>query len=165
MTGGRRLPLSERWACAAFGVLLTVALEPTTGNAQQPSFDCVIDPGEQVRLGSPVTGVLAEVFVERGDFVERGQVIARLESAVEAASVAFDRARAEDTSEIEAQEARVALYKSRFARAAELVKKDIVAQERVEELRADVEVGIMELTRAETQKRLAELELARSNED
>ena len=88
--------------------------------------------------------------------------MARLESRVEAAAVALDRERAESTSEIEAQEARVGLYKSRLARAAELLQKQIVAEERVEELRADVEVGARELARAETQQRLAELELARS---
>ena len=88
--------------------------------------------------------------------------MARLESRVEAAAVASDRERAENTSRIEAEEARVALYKSRLARAAERLKKEIVAAERVEELRADVEVGLRELARVETEKRLAELELARS---
>jgi len=41
-----------------------------------------------------VTGILAEVPVNRGDFVRTGDVVARLEFSVEEASVALGRAQA-----------------------------------------------------------------------
>ncbi len=47
--------------------------------AQNRRFDCVIDPSMAVKLGSPTTGLIADVLVDRGDIVAEGQVVARLE--------------------------------------------------------------------------------------
>ncbi len=50
-------------------------------------FDCVATPAGTVKLGSPVTGLLGQVNVRRGDQVKAGDEVARLESSVEEASV------------------------------------------------------------------------------
>jgi RND family efflux transporter MFP subunit len=48
-----------------------------------------------VEVSSQVSGILEEVMVERGDMVEKGQVIARLKSGVEMAAVEQARTRVE----------------------------------------------------------------------
>jgi len=54
---------------------------------QSLSFDGLIEPSEVVGVSSQVFGTLEEVAVERGDRVEKGQVIARLNSKIEKAAV------------------------------------------------------------------------------
>ena len=71
----RLLPLLALLATPAFGA---------------ESFDCVIDPSSTLKLGSPISGLLAEVLVDRGDFVTAGQAVAQLESGIDAATVELD---------------------------------------------------------------------------
>ena len=56
------------------------------------AWDCLIEPHTVVSVGSPVDGVLEEVLVDRGDSVRKGQVVAKLQSGVEAAAVELTRA-------------------------------------------------------------------------
>src|ERR1700754_1556802 len=94
---------------------LAIAAAATPAMAEQ-TFDCVIDPSEVVKLGSPLTGVLAEVMVKRGDPVTRGQPVAALESTIEAATVKLNRFKAESTAKIDAQQERLKLAQSRVDR-------------------------------------------------
>lgn len=81
--------------CKIFAIT-SVAVPALAGSATaESSFDCVIDPSEVLKLGSPITGILDQVLVKRGDVVTRGQPIAVLESSVEAATVRLNRFRAE----------------------------------------------------------------------
>ena len=52
-----------------------------------PPLDCVIEPNEVVEVSSPVEGVIDTLMVERNAVVQQGQVLATLESTVEAAQV------------------------------------------------------------------------------
>ena len=55
--------------------------------------ECLVEPFMVVNVGSPVDGVLDQVLVNRGDRVRKGQVVARLQSGVEAAAVQLSKAR------------------------------------------------------------------------
>lgn len=128
----------------------------------ESAFDCVIDPSLVVKIGSPVGGLLAEVLVRRGDRVERGQILARLESDVEAATVEFNRVRAIGTAELEAQEARLALAQSQLDRALTLFERNAVSAREVDEREAEVAVGLTEVARARQHISLAKIEWTRS---
>ncbi len=58
-------------------------------------MDCLVEPFMVVSVGSPVDGVLDIVGVDRGDTVTKGQLLARLQSGVEAAAVELSQARVE----------------------------------------------------------------------
>ena len=62
-----------------------------------PNFDCLIEPGKIVDVGSPVSGIIAKVYAERGDMVKLGQPLSRLNSAVEQAALELARTRANST--------------------------------------------------------------------
>src|SRR5262245_22284554 len=148
-------PASPNRALRA-AVLAAVALAAGADRpaaAAEQIFDCVIDPAETVKVGSPIAGILSEVLVKRGDVITRNQEIARLESSVEAATVAYNRFRAESTARIDAQKQRLALANARLERNTELVKTKIVSQDRFEELRADAAVAKQELLREEQERR------------
>lgn len=139
--------------------LMSAALPAYGGDAV---FDCVIDPSAQINLGSSAVGILEEVLVKRGDKVEEGQVVARLESGVEAANVELDMLRARSTAAIEVQEARLGLIRSRHGRAKQLAEKAVVSRDKMEELEASLRVGEREMSQAKMEQRLNEVELKRS---
>ncbi len=82
------------------------------GGAATPSddfaYDGVAQPSRLIQLGAATEGLLAEVLVSRGDTVQAGQVVARLDVAVDEANARLARARAESSSAREVVEARLA---------------------------------------------------------
>ena len=78
-------------------ITLLLALGPGAALAQdQERFDCLIDPGQVLEIGSAVDGVIDQVFVSRGDTVKKGDPIAKLESKAEEAQLTYARERAQD---------------------------------------------------------------------
>ncbi len=140
---------------------LAIVMAPAAAMAADPSFDCVIDPSEVVKLGSPITGVLAEVKVNRGDIVTRGQPVASLESSIEAATVRLNRFRAESTAKVNAQEERLKLARSRVDRFGN-PRGLVVTQDKYEEVQAEARVAEQELLREQQDRQLSQLELERS---
>jgi RND family efflux transporter MFP subunit len=126
------------------------------------SFDCIIDPAVTVRVGSSVPGLLEQVLIDRGDFVEKGQRIASLASDVERTTVELLTQQAESQAEIEAQRARYDLVASRLGRTRELAESNVVPEEKLEETVAEMEVVKRELAIAEMRSRIAGLELTRA---
>jgi RND family efflux transporter MFP subunit len=59
------------------------------------ALECLVEPFMVVNVGSSVDGVLDRVAVDRGDQVRKGQVVATLQSGVEAAAVKLSQARVE----------------------------------------------------------------------
>jgi RND family efflux transporter MFP subunit len=142
-------------------IALAVLAATTATAAAAESFDCVIDPSETVKLGSPITGVLAEVLVQRGDVVTRGQPVATLESSIEASTVRLNRFRAESTAKVDAQEERLKLAQSRVDRTGS-PRGLVVTQDKYEELHAEAGVAEQELLREKQDRQLSQLELERS---
>jgi membrane fusion protein, multidrug efflux system len=58
-------------------------------------LECLVEPFMVANVGSSVDGVLEQVLVGRGDFVRKGQVVARLQSGFEAAALKLSEARVE----------------------------------------------------------------------
>jgi RND family efflux transporter MFP subunit len=94
MTGMR--PFRATAVAIAFTAAAAHAQAPSsTGAATAPENECLLTPHLVVAVGSPVSGVLEAVEIERGDRVRVGQVIARLSSGLERAAVDLARTRAE----------------------------------------------------------------------
>ncbi len=79
-------------AVAAFIALDAGAQAPQKAGG---ALECLVEPFMVVNVGSSVDGVLDQVMVERGDHVRKGQVVAKLQSGFEAASVKLSEARIE----------------------------------------------------------------------
>jgi RND family efflux transporter MFP subunit len=113
-------------------------------------------------VGSQVIGVVDAVHVERGDRVERGQVIAVLRDEVERAAVDLASTRARVDADEQAARANLGFARQKLARAQDLVAKNFIAPQSLEEVRTQFEVAEQRLAQAVEQKRIArrELELA-----
>lgn len=103
----------------------------------QPGFECLLEASVEVNLGSPVDGVVARVFVERGSSVRKGQPLVQLNDRVETATVALSRGKAE-------------FARRRASRNDELYQKQLIS--------------VQERDQLETEAHLAELELAEREE-
>ncbi len=147
---------------------LLVAALPIVASAQErdigSAFDCLIQPTQVLKLGTPIPGLLNEVLVDRGDHLKKGDVIARLESTVETASVALAKARAENQSSVEAARARLDFQARKADRMARLRKTDNVAVSTADEAETSARVAESELREAQVTIELAKLELARAQE-
>jgi RND family efflux transporter MFP subunit len=124
-----------------------------TRQLESDGFDCMISPSEVVDLGSPVTGVIEEIYVERSDYVEAGQVVARLESRVEEAAVRVARARAQREVDIEQSQASLDLDRKRRNRARKLYKSNALSLDEKDEVEAQATLAALELERAREDKR------------
>ncbi len=80
----------------AWRILVAVVSAPVVTMAvASESFDCLINPSQRISVSSSVSGILSEVLVDKGDRVQKGQILARLESAVERSEFRLAMERAE----------------------------------------------------------------------
>ena len=111
-----------------------------TGNAGKKlgdDMECLLEPRMIANVGSPVEGTIGEILVDRGSVVSKGQVVARLNSGVEAATVTLKKAQAD-------------FGERKVKRNEELFKKELISASEKDEM--------------ETQTKIAELELKQQQE-
>lgn len=113
------------------GVVLTLWLMP----AQAMVTSCLLEPSKDVELGTPVEGVLTAVNVDRSDVVAQGDVLARLNRAVELA-------------ELEVATARRDFTRRHWERTESLGAQRMISDQEVDEIQTDYELAEGELRRA-----------------
>ncbi|MFM1990992.1 MAG: hypothetical protein RJA99_3949 [Pseudomonadota bacterium] len=122
-------------------------------------LDCLIQPNQVVQVGAPVPGVLEAIDAERGDLVRRGQVVARLESAVERANAQLAKVRADQNAEFQAAERNRAFARRERDRARELVDEQFVSKAAADKAETEARVSEDRLQQAIERRRQAEQEL------
>ncbi len=129
-----------------------------------PAVDCVINPYNVVDLSSAVPGVIANVGVERSDWIEQGHIVAELDAGVEKATVALAKARADIESEIQVGQVNLAFDQKRQGRIEKLYERQAVSYEIRDEADREVELSNWKLQQARDLKEVRRLELARAQE-
>lgn len=147
-------------SCRVVAVACCLVSIAWPGHAE--TFDCVIKPSMLLKIGSPVSTTLQTVEVERGQHVTRGQIIARLESTVQAADLALDEARAANTSEVLSREAKLAFAEAEDSRGEKLLEGSNIPKQKVDELRTDLRVAQEDLQLAVSNQKLLTLQMERS---
>ena len=130
--------------------------------AESVAATCILKPRVTVQLGSAVTGLLSETHVERGDSVRKGQVVARLESSIEQATLALDRTKAANDTAIKAEMADRDLAVREAARKKSLVDKGIDNQNALDEIATKARQGDLRVQQAQMEQQLATLGAQRS---
>ena len=164
----RSLPhFAERRVCllstAIFcGLLVFLAISSSSNASQTGPFDCLIEPRLKIDLAAPTAGVLTDVLVDRGDRVRKGEIVAKLDSTVEEATVALDKARAASGAAIASRRARATFLSLKNSRLTKLQSRGTIAQAQLDESAADLAVANADLAEALDQQRIASLEYERS---
>jgi RND family efflux transporter MFP subunit len=127
-------------------------------------LDCVIEPHEIVDVASRLDGIVDIIEVERGDFVTTGQTLVQLDAGVEAAAVAAARSRATASAEIESNNISTEFALRRRDRLDALYQEAAISGDQMDEITTEANLMGFQLQRARENRRIAELELARSLE-
>jgi len=133
-------------------ILPASAAEFSVADILGKPHDCIIQPFIATELGSPATGILEELLVDRGDRVTKGMVVARLRSDLEQASLDLATARAESTVIIELGRERVSLLKKEVARVSELHVKQISSTVQYDKSLSELQQAVLQLRQAETEQ-------------
>lgn len=143
---------------------LACALLANSVTAREPvDYPCVTEPYVVVNVSTAVEGLLKSVDVDKGDFVKAGQVVATLESEVEAAVVAEAQARVRLKAALDVRKIKLERARSRFQRATELTReKNFISTDEMDELQTAVDVAAHELQAEQEKIELSRLELKRA---
>ncbi len=155
----------NRLSASALAILLASGiLGAAPCDAAQASLRCVIEPDRAAEVGSPVIGVIESILVERGDLVREGQLLAKLRASVERASVGAAEVRAQADADVRAAQANFDFLHEKQLRSEELVEKNFISKQALEQVRAEASVAEQKLAQAKEQQRIArhELELAKA---
>lgn len=133
----------------AFVFVLFFLLVSAVHAGEMPAFEGLIEPREVVDFGSQVPGILEKVFVERGDRVSTGQVLARLKSGVEAAA-------------LKSAEAKVEFGQRKSQRNEELTRKKLISVHEKDEIETELQLARLQVSEAREQ---LELRVIRSSVD
>ena len=170
---------SSMWArpLLAISIAGVLPLLSTTVQGQNPTpapttktdrsgeaLGCLIEPSMVVEVGSPVSGLLEKVGVERGDMVRKGQAVATLDSRVERASVALATTRMQNEAELKSAESGIEFAKKKHDRNESLHRDGIVSAQVREQAEAESKTAEQRLTQAREQRIVAtqETQLARA---
>ena len=132
------------------------------GAEDYSGYDCLIEPNSVVDVTTREDGVIEEIAVRRGDVIEKGQVLARIESSVETVAVNIARARAGMQSGVDSQKARVAYLKAQKGRIDELFEKKAIPFHEKDKANTDLILARAELREARENLELAQLEKQRA---
>jgi RND family efflux transporter MFP subunit len=102
---------SVRWSVVvAAAACVAAATWPTQADDAGPLvassgqlYQGVVRPSKQVELTAPVSGILLERMIDRGDRVEEGDVVARMDDGLQALVVASAKLQAESDTELRAE--------------------------------------------------------------
>lgn len=131
--------------------------------AAQP-LGCVIEPERVAEVGTPVIGVVESLHAERGARVRKGQVLAVLRADVERASLAVAVTRAQADADVQAALANFEFMRDKQARNEELVRKNFISRQALEQTRAEARIAEQRLAQTREQQRVwqRERELAQA---
>ena len=119
-------------ASLAFAGLLafTSAQAPSTPDEREVELDGVIHPSQVVEIsGGVLTGMLSTINVDRGDTVEKGDLLAVLDSRMDTATYRLARARVDLVAALEASLSARDFYADAYDRATTLYEEQVISTE------------------------------------
>lgn len=142
-------------------ITLAYALCADAGaEAKSDALACLIQPYQEAEIGTQVVGVIDHVYVERGDFVQKGQALAQLSADVERATMQAARLRAEANAELRAAASNHEFAQKKKIRTEDLYRQNFVSQQAADQAATEAQVAEMRLRQAREAQRLAQQELA-----
>ena len=165
----------ERWVVAGlFSLPVLVAVAMVAWSAGQPAaaqtaassrplrpLRGVTQPSDIVDLASSEKGIIETLLIDEGDMVEKDQVVCRLESSVEQASLEVSKTQAESMIDIEVARIGHDLAKVELRRLEHLDERDAAAPMELIEAQITEKYRSRQIDKAEYDKRVIEVQYAR----
>ena len=148
----------------SFCFMICLAAGAASAQDAKNEFDCLIEARQQVDVRASAEGVIEAVLVRRGDVVKKGDLLAKLSSGPERATLNLARSRATMEGELKAAETRVELAKKKWERADELHKRNFVSANAKDEAEAEYRLASEQWRAMQESRQLAEREVRRAEE-
>ncbi len=147
----------------ALPLALAVVLTGLRSQGDEPGqrlteFDGVTEPSQEVLVAAAADGLIASIEVDRGSTVAKGQIVATLESSVQATLLDVAEARTELTADLRRQEASLEFHRLKEQRDERLFQKGIISDQVFAQSHRDRRLAEANLLQAEEDLRLAKLE-------
>lgn len=126
---------SLTWVVAGVVLVLLGSEATAQDDARAEYLDGLVEPNQVVEVSSQATGILDEVAVDRGDRIEKDQVLVRLKSGLERVAVDLARARLE-------------FAKRRAERNEELYLKELISTHDRDEMETEIRIAELQLREA-----------------
>lgn len=146
--------------CAAFGQ--QDRPNPRESDVLARTHEGLIFPSADINVSSPVDGLIETTPVDRGDFVEIGQVVATLESSVERATRDLAKLQFEMKAALESSKARMDLAKRKVEKNRPLYEQGIVSIDEMDEFDTEYTVALNAFRQAQENLALSGAELKRA---
>lgn len=144
-----------------FGVVMLLSM--TAKLCLAAELDCMVKPEMYIELSSPAPGVLEKVWVDKGDRVTKGQIIAQLEASVEVAKAKQAKFEATNDSEIHNRKAHLAFALRNRTRSQDLYQRGSLSKGEKDKAETEAALAETELTKTLEQKKMAVLKLEVAN--
>lgn len=107
-----------------------------------------IEPRDEIQIKPQISGIISSIEVEAGDFVNEGDVIARIKVIPEASQLSSAQSRIDD-AQIECDDARV-----KFQRSKDLYEKKVISREDYEDAEKTLKKALQDLEYARDSYRI-----------
>jgi RND family efflux transporter MFP subunit len=125
-------------------------------------FDCLIKPHSVADVSTREQGVIAELLVDRGDLITKGQDIARLDADIEEVTVKLAEARAGQKAEVSEKREDVRFAQRELKRITELHRKRAISSQMLDEAKTNSAKSNLQLQQSMNRLKIAEIELERA---
>lgn len=142
-------------ALPAGALIAVVAVGTARADA---TYECLIEPLQAVEIRSPVVGLLDKVHVRRGDRVNKGEVIATLESGAERAATDLARFRSEMTGPVTTAQSKIEFSQRKFVRRRDMHADKLMSGQDKDEAESELKLAEAELVVSRENKQLAHIE-------
>lgn len=150
-------------AALSIGALMTALVPSSQASLEVLSdMDCVIEPSATVDLGSAVSGLIAESYFDRSDYVTKGTLMAQLESDVERVTLAIAEEAASSSTAIELRKLTAGFGERTRVRNQQLLKTSSVSRQVIDQMSTEARIASLQVVQEQESARLAALEVLRA---
>lgn len=143
-------------------ISIILGLSGFTARAELSDLDCIIEPSDIVDAGSAVRGIIQTINFDRSDVVNKGEVIAKLESDVEKAALKRARINARSNTSIELQKQAYKLLSQNQSRNRPLARMDAISKQEMDQLSTETDIAALRVKLEEHNLALAKTEYERA---
>ncbi|MBN1342956.1 MAG: efflux RND transporter periplasmic adaptor subunit [Phycisphaerae bacterium] len=155
------IPMLAAMVTMAWSVGRPVSAQTTQSTERDAPLPGLVQPSDVVDLASFEKGIIEELTVDEGDMVKKGQVVCRLESNVEKASLEVSRVQAESDADVKAADLSYELAKIEFARLQDLQRMDAAGKMEFETARVKEQYAAVQADQTRRDKRVMLLQYGR----
>jgi len=130
--------------------------------AENNALDCIIEPSISAELSTSVPGVLQKINVEKGEFVKKGDLLARLNSDVELNNIEMVKIKSKFRAQLNSKKSNYSLAVNNLRRIDGLYVKKLISKHEQEATKVAAEIAKFELDSVYENIKLAKAELKRA---